>query len=234
MKIINVNDAEILLDDEDYSYINQCYNLKIDNNGYVYCSSKKKYRKMGLYSVSLHKILMNPDTSGRNIVVDHKDGNKLNNKKDNLRICTQAQNAKNRKPEGGTSQYKGIYWGVKDNGWKCKLNNDGKYIGLGCFTNEIAAANCYNHWANVYHGEFALLNECPYMSEEEWESFRKKKIKTSKYFGVCLTEGKWLVQIRHDGKTVRVGWFNNEIEAALVYNAKAFELKGDKAKLNDV
>lgn len=57
---------------------------------------------------------------------------------------------------------------------------------------------------------------------------------TSQYKGVCwfpLTQ-KWKVQITYQGKAMHLGYFDDEITAALIYDAKAFELRGDKARLN--
>jgi hypothetical protein len=177
---------------------------------------------------------MNPEISGRHINVDHKDKNKLNNTKSNLRLCLHKDNMKNRRSHGGTSQYKGIHWNAESEVWKVRIYNDDRYIGLGRFTNEIAAANCYNHWARNYHGEFAQLNEVPYMPKNEWMKYKKEKNKTSQYIGVSFIDNKYVAQI-WDGRTnIVIGRFTDEIEAALAYNKKAVELKGAKAKLNNI
>jgi len=57
---------------------------------------------------------------------------------------------------------------------------------------------------------------------------------TSQYKGVCwfpLTQ-KWKVQVTYEKKAIHVGYFDDEITAALMYDAKAFELRGEKARLN--
>jgi hypothetical protein len=225
----------VFVDEDDFDYITHLYNLSIDKNGYVQCSLKKRYRNkdMGLYAnISLHKLLIHPDKSGRQINVDHKDKNKLNNTKYNLRLCLHKDNMKNRKSHGGTSQYKGVHWNTESEVWKVRIYNDDKYIGLGRFTNEIAAANCYNHWARFYHKEFAQLNEVPYMPKEEWMKYKKGKTKTSQYIGVSLVDNKWVVQIWNGKTNTVIGRFEDENEAALAYNQAAIKLKGDKAKLN--
>ena len=62
----------------------------------------------------------------------------------------------------------------------------------------------------------------------------KGKKTTSKYKGVSwyLLTKKWKVQITYQGKTIHIGYFDDEVTAALMYDAKAFELRGDKARLN--
>jgi hypothetical protein len=235
IKEINIDGYVVLIDDEDYEYVTECYNVKINDHGYVHCSPKKKWKGMGLHSMTLHKLLMNPEKKGRNVVVDHRDGNKLNNQKDNLRVTTHMNNMRNRKlTEGKTSEYKGVSWHKESGKWRCQITIDSYNYNLGAFSNEIAAANCYNYWAKKHFKEFALLNECPLMEKEEWESLRHVKNKTSEYRGVSLINGKWYAQIYHNKKNVLIGIFNDEDAAALAYNEKAKELKGEKAKLNDL
>jgi hypothetical protein len=62
----------------------------------------------------------------------------------------------------------------------------------------------------------------------------KGKKTTSKYKGVSwyLLTKKWKVQITYQNKTIHLGYFNDEVTAALMYDAKAFELRGNKARLN--
>jgi hypothetical protein len=240
MKEIHVDGQIVQVDNEDYEYIVNCYDIKINSHGYPYCSPKKKFKhkRMGLFSMTLHKILMNPEETGRKINVDHIDGNKLNNQKSNLRLCSHMENMRNRNGEtDGTSQYKGITWNKKLQKWKVRINVNDESIYLGIFKNEICAANCYNHYAKLYHGEFAQLNNAPYVPKEEWEKDGAIE-KTSKYRGVSLNRetGLYKAQI-WDGtikKNVQLGEYKSEIEAAKIYNEKAIELKGSKAKLNKV
>jgi hypothetical protein len=224
--------------DEDYEYINECYDLTIDSGGYVQCKLKPKfrYKRLGLWgSLSLHKLLMNPETTGRSINVDHIDGDPLNNEKSNLRVCTHQENAWNRKPSDGyTSPYKGVFWDKFIEKWRSHIRVDMKLINLGCFTNEIAAANCYNYWASYYFGEFALLNDVEQMSEAEWSKYSSASKKTSKYRGVSFSDNRYVAQIWDGKRNLVIGRFTDEIEAALAYNQRAIELKGDKAKLNKI
>ncbi|NQF14662.1 hypothetical protein HPY31_12145 [Brevibacillus sp. HB1.3] len=243
MKEIKTIDGFIVMvDDEDYEYIS-LYDLHVNKDGYVICRPKEKYKKMGLFSsMSLHKVLMNPDKTGRSINVDHRDGNELNNQKQNLRICSHQENMRNRKPQSVYadqevySEYKGVTWCKSVGKWMVQLRgfDEGRRGYIGVFTNEIAAANAYNYYAQLHHGEFALLNVVEYMPKEEWEKYSSSSKKTSKYRGVCLNKdtGKFLVQIYDTKKRIRIGEYETEEEAALAYNQKAIELKGNKAKLN--
>lgn len=63
---------------------------------------------------------------------------------------------------------------------------------------------------------------------------RKFKNSTSKYIGVCFAKSlnKWMAQIQKDGKKINLGYFENEHEAALIYDNKAIELFGEFANIN--
>ncbi|WP_029517983.1 hypothetical protein [Paenibacillus polymyxa] len=179
--------------------------------------------------------MIQPEKLGRKVVVDHKDNNRLNNQKRNLRICLHKDNMKNRKKTDGlSSKYKGVHWHEKSKMWKVKITADGKHTTHGYYTNETAAANCYNYYALKFHGEFALINDCKFMSKEEWLSFKKEKDKTSSYRGVSKVGENWISQIwdNKNKRNCRIGSFMTELEAALAYDYKALEIKGDKAKLN--
>lgn len=91
---------------------------------------------------------------------DHKDNNKLNNKKDNLRLCTHSENMCNRlKFKNCSSKYKGVSWNTKNNKWMAYVCKNSKQHYLGLFEIEIDAAKAYNTKALELHSEFALLNK---------------------------------------------------------------------------
>lgn len=107
-------------------------------------------------SCALHRFLMNA-ASGE--MVDHKDGDGLNNRRDNLRIATRSQNSQNStKRKNCSSQFKGVCWYPPTRKWVGQLRVAGKRIYLGYFQNEQAAARAYDAAAIKYFGEFALLN----------------------------------------------------------------------------
>jgi hypothetical protein len=87
--------------------------------------------------------------------VDHIDHNGLNNQKSNLRICTLAENRRNRRARG-KSKYLGVYY---DNGYiRAVISVNGIQKRLGYFKIEETAAMAYDKAATIYHKEFANLN----------------------------------------------------------------------------
>lgn len=114
----------------------------------------------------LHRFLMDAPTD---MLVDHKDHNGLNNRRENLRICTQRQNGRNRKgaarKEGRTSRFLGVSWSKQARGWRAviaagPLMADGaaSLIDIGRFANEEDAARAYDAAALLCFGEFASPN----------------------------------------------------------------------------
>jgi hypothetical protein len=92
-------------------------------------------------------------------IVDHKDGNGLNNQKNNLRLCSYSQNSQNSKrPSHNTSGYKGACWSKGSNKWQAYIKLNGKCIHLGYFTCLLKAARAYDLKAKELFGNFARLN----------------------------------------------------------------------------
>lgn len=117
-------------------------------NGYVVCSARR--------NLSLHRAIAGAK-SGE--VVDHINGNKLDCRLSNLRICTQSENARNQKVGArNTTGYKGV---TKTKGGKftARIKKDYIYRHIGVFTSAAKAALAYNEAAKNLHGEFARLND---------------------------------------------------------------------------
>ncbi len=138
-----------LIDDEDFELIMR--------HEWKYTSSKNKHeyaRSTGRESIRMHSYIMNcPDGK----VVDHRDGNGLNNQKNNLRVCSAIQNSYNtRKSKAGRNKFKGV--SRRGNKWHTSIGN-GKRIFVGSFSTEREAAEAYNKKAKELFGEFYNPNK---------------------------------------------------------------------------
>jgi len=106
--------------------------------------------------VWMHRQIMK---APKGLYVDHIDGNGLNNRKSNLRLCTPAQNSQNAGPRANCySRYKGVTWHKTNKKWEPKIMANGKKYNLGSFKNETDAAVAYDRRAEILHAEFAYLN----------------------------------------------------------------------------
>ena len=125
----------------------------LTTNGYARRNSKGKMIRM-------HREVMGVFDS--NIAVDHINGNKLDNRKENLRICSKQENTWNsirKKSKNPTSKYKGVHWSKDRNKWVASIGYNMSVIPLGRFHNEIDAAIAYNNKAAELYGKYANLNE---------------------------------------------------------------------------
>jgi hypothetical protein len=104
-------------------------------------------------TVLMHREIMKPP---KGMHVDHRDRNGLNNRPDNLRNCTPAQNEYNKPPRGKKSRFKGVY--RDGDKWYAVIKHKGQTYYLGTFDDEIEAAKARDRKAYELEGEYAYLN----------------------------------------------------------------------------
>lgn len=150
MKEIKLSNCDLvaLVDDEDYDRIARYSWLLHDNGG--------AYRTPRGGTIQMSRIILN---APRGMDVDHKDRNRLNNQKWNLRLATRTQNnANSKKRDGCTSRFKGVYWHSQNHNWVSNIKKHGVRFSLGSFAREEDAALAYNAAARELFGEFARVN----------------------------------------------------------------------------
>jgi hypothetical protein len=105
--------------------------------------------------IYMHRLLMECEER-----VDHWDGDGLNNRRKNLRPCTQSQNLANTKKQSNNKTgYKGVFFEKRRNHYIAKIVVESKPIHLGSFgMDKFAAAKAYDAAAIRHFGEFAHLN----------------------------------------------------------------------------
>lgn len=108
-------------------------------------------------NIPLHRFLLNPS---RDKVVDHINGDGLDNRRSNLRIVTTSQNGMNRKlSKNNSSGYKGVCYNKQRGKWMAYIMFEKKQRTIGYFANSLEAAKAYNKEASRLFGEFAKLND---------------------------------------------------------------------------
>jgi hypothetical protein len=140
----------ILVDNDDYKELVKFKWLKTIH-GYASSSLGAGRREY------MHRLVLNAKPGQE---IDHINGNKLDNRKENLRVVTRSQNARNMKPhKDGSSKYKGVYWDKTRKSFRVQVCSFGKRYYGGSFKDEKEAGRKYNELAIKIHGEYAYLNE---------------------------------------------------------------------------
>jgi len=126
--------AYALIDAADYEKLGS-YRWCLDSKGYAY---RHWYRNGQHTNVRLHRELLGLTPAERETVVDHINGDPLDNRRSNLRIGTRALNQQNRRKQKGTSRYRGVTL-YRNGKWMAQCQIAGKIHHLGYFTDEDEA-----------------------------------------------------------------------------------------------
>ena len=153
--IFAIDGTEFLVDDDDFDILSQ---FRWRKNIYGYACRDQRCGDGVWRSVSMHRQIMGLER-GDGLQVDHIDHNPRNNVRENLRVCTKAQNAKNHAVMStNKTGFKGVYWRKQIQRFCATIYYDGKQRHIGSFTDPHEAAHAYNKEAIKHHGEFACLN----------------------------------------------------------------------------
>ena len=140
-----ITGGTVRIDDQDYMRF-ILKNWYVQENGYA-------VRKEGNTTVYMHLEVFGPAPHD----VDHRNLNKLDNQRGNLRAATRSQNMANvGLTKGNTSGLKGVSWASHANKWRARIRVHGKpYKHLGYFDSPAEAHEVYCLAADLLHGEFA-------------------------------------------------------------------------------
>lgn len=187
-------------------------------------------RKRRIY---LHRRIMEAPL---HLVVDHIDGDGLNNRRRNLRLVELNQTSSRIRSGSG-------YRGVAEclTGWRAYAHKDGRRIHLGtfnCVYYAAAARDAYerDRWARFADLNFpdgVLPDGRPVPNALELADLRRMPAKSSLYRGVCRRPSAWAAYIRNeDGGSRHLGHYDSPIAAALAYDKAAVVRWGNGAPLN--
>ncbi|WP_293757864.1 HNH endonuclease [Stenotrophomonas sp.] len=121
-------------------------------------------------TILMHRLIL--DAQDSRLVVDHINGNALDNRRSNLRLCSSQQNSWNAKGKGDRK-----FCGVepRKGGWAARINPHGATISLGVWMTQEKAAAAYNEAAQIIFGEYARLNDVPPLPQAEWQEVISRK-----------------------------------------------------------
>jgi len=149
---------ECIVDDEDYDEL-----IKYNWHPKIYLKDNVCYAAMWNHGhpITMHIFIMKyHEHNINNQDIDHKDHNGLNNKKENIRLCSHSTNQQNARKTGKqtSSKFKGVYFHSKRMKYHAKIRLNRKVFFIGSFDNEIEAALAYNQKAIEMFGNFVCLN----------------------------------------------------------------------------
>lgn len=156
MKLIELTNGKLaIVDDADYPFL----------SAYKWCAYISHRKRIWYASSSIKgkTTIMSRFIMGypKGLTVDHINGNGLDNRRCNLRLATQSQNAKNRRKNyNSRSLYKGVTFHTQRNRWLARIQNNKRKVSLGLYGSQEEAARAYDAAAKELHGDFAKLNFC--------------------------------------------------------------------------
>lgn len=141
----------VIVDEEDFEFVKR-FKWSLEKGKSTYYA----ITDIGGKVIRLHQLLL--PSEDINITPDHKNGNGLDCRRENLRLANKVQQAQNRSKKAGTlHKYKGVSF--RSGRFQARIIVNGKTISLGNFLSQVSAARAYNEAAVKYFGEFAKLNQ---------------------------------------------------------------------------
>jgi hypothetical protein len=153
-----LSDKVALVDDEDYSRVMEAISNRAKWYALFSPAAKKYYATNGSRRIQIHRVVMN---APKGMDVDHVNGDPLDNRKKNLRICTRPENCRNKKVRSDSrSGYKGVEMrsSSRFRAYIGNPNQKSRHMHLGTYDTPEEAARVYDKRAIELYGEFALLN----------------------------------------------------------------------------
>ena len=168
--------GEALIDEEDNDLVMKYkwYSKKQNGNNFYACTFATHDDRNSKFLMMHRLVLGLLGESNNHIIIDHINGNGLDNRKINLRLVTIRENNINRKKDSHHrgkpchSKYKGVTWSKSKGMWESHIGYNNKLLYLGKYENELDAAFSYNKASEIINGEYSkpnLLPECYSPSE---------------------------------------------------------------------
>jgi len=156
MKTIPLTQGKVaLVDDEDFEALS-AYKWQTERRfDGSWCAVRVGRWDRGRHKVYMPRQIMCPPPG---VVVIHVDGDYLNNRRSNLRLCTYSEIRQRASSELHSSRYKGVSRHKGSRAWQAAIMKERKCYHLGYFDDERQAAEAYNAAARDLYGEFAYQN----------------------------------------------------------------------------
>lgn len=145
-----------LVDNEDFEEISK-FKWFAKKHRKTFYAFRKEGKWPNFKHTTLHRQIMGLGTKK---IIDHANWNGLDNRKENLKFCTNGENLSNSGlRKNNKSGFKGVSWRPKFRKYISQIKHNGEKVYLGLFLSRIEAAKAYDKKAMELKGEFALTNE---------------------------------------------------------------------------
>jgi len=157
-KTVIISGFSVTIDAEDEHYLEMGAWRVIDKDRNRYVKLNMKVDE-GLQTVYLHRLIIG---AGKGEIVDHINGDSLDNRRENLRFVTFEANVRNRLKRSATSSiFKGVSWDSSKQSWRVQIRIDQRRISKDGFASEFEAAFYYDLLSLEHHAEFGRRNFLP-------------------------------------------------------------------------
>jgi hypothetical protein len=239
--------VRVPLGNDKYAFIDEEDAERVSQHSWICLSSPRRPNRayaqttLGGKTTLLHRFVTEALDG---VDVDHINRNGLDNRKCNLRPCTQTLNNGNARKRRGTIGYRGVE--KRSDGWCARLQCHGVTHRSEIVATEREAAETYDRMAREYFGAFAYQNlsdalvAVPAIEDPDSlpiiprPSVAGQRIGPSGFRGVSYRkhEGLWNARFTENGHRGSLGYFRTAEDAARAYDAKAREAFGETAWLN--
>ena len=237
-------DASAIVDDDDYDWVSSYswygYKKPEDKKHYVRAMVFQGLDAMGkrIYHVlHLHRLIAD---AAKGQAVTFRNRNSLDCRRENLVIATAREITTHAERQPCNTGYYGVT--LEQSGrYAARISVNYQSVGLGIYSTAERAALAYDAAARKYNGELATVNfpnvkDYSGLSETgaKGTPARKRRHASSKYLGVTFLKrsGRWLSVITRGREHTTLGCYDTEREAALAYDKRAREMRGEDATLN--
>jgi hypothetical protein len=147
-----------LVDDDVFDQLSQ-HKWRCIGIDFRYAARRIRRPRQPEQAIYMHREIM---AAPAGLLVDHINGNSLDNRRCNLRLVTDAENNRNKRQRSdNTSGFTGVNFAKRERKWRVSITVNSRNIYIGFFENEVDAARAYNEAAVKHHGQFARLNVIP-------------------------------------------------------------------------
>ena len=144
-----------IVDDMDFESLNAFkWSLTVGKTGKMYAHRRAGKPKKRL--ISMHRVIMGIDDKPGTVTVDHLNGDGLDNRRENLRVCTLGENSRNLHRAWGKYGLRGVRQELNGK-WRARIRHNYKLFDVGTFDTERDAAVAYAFASKLFHGEFGSL-----------------------------------------------------------------------------